>query len=559
MSEVRNLIEMGKLETAVELLKNESDPDGLTPLHFAVLHQSNGLIANLLEEGASPNAKTTSLVSSFSDDQRRCKRPKSATFYLPDPRPEIGEMRAFDKGTTPIHIAAALGNLEILQKLLEHKARPDIKDHFGASPLHLACLAGNEEVALKLLDLKVNVHAATKGKKSARFYDAGTTPLLAAAEGGNLAILEALLGRNGDPSLRTKAQCCALFFAARSGKLEILDLLLAAGAKYPATVTFETSPLVEAVEAGALNIVERLITLGAITDDLQSHRPAVNAATELNYQEIRKTLVAAGASLPSYAGVHHAAKSNDVVYLRDYLDNAGDPNAVEGKYSILMSAVDGDASDVCALLLKSGVDIDLHTKIGTAVHRAVVMERWAILNLLLDSGASCGMTDDHGNQPLGRAINKTKPRPDLACRMIIAGSHPDHKNFHGVSALDQATSFGREDLLELFGKLKAGTEIKSIEAKFIAKSEWNWVLFETEDGSLILEVLCNRGAAYWSRLVLLSPSIQSNDTDVFYEISADVSKSADSVEHAPNSLHGSRLLAPDSFIKAMPKGSLPTA
>ncbi len=551
MSEVRNLIEMGKLESAIELLKNTSDPDGLTPLHFAVLHQDNTLIANLLEGGANPNAKTTNLVSCFPEDQRRCQRPKSATFYLPDPRPEIGEMRAFDKGTTPIHIAAALGNLDILQKLLEHKARPDIKDHFGASPLHLACLAGNEQVALKLLNSKVNVHAATKGKKSVRFYDAGTTPLLAAAEGGNLAIVDALVGRNGDPTLCTKAQCCSLFFAARSGKLEVVDLLLAAGAKYPGTVTFETSPLVEAVKAGALNIVERLVALGAITDDLQSHRPAVNAATELNYQEIRKTLIAAGASLPSYSGVHHAAKSNDVAYVRDYLENAGDPNAVEGAFSILMSAVDGDASDVCALLLKSGADVDFHTQIGTAVHRAVIMERWSILDLLLDSGASCSMTDDHGNQPLGRAIQKTKPRPDLARRMIIAGSRPDHRNLHGVSALDRATSFGREDLLELFGKLKAGAEIKSIEAKFIAKSEWNWVLFETKEGSLILEVLCNRGAAYWSRLVLLSPSIKPNDTGVFCEISAVVSKSAGGVEQAPDSLRGSRLLAPDRFIKAM--------
>jgi ankyrin repeat protein len=50
-------------------------------------------------------------------------------------------------GETPLHEAASIGNLDIVELLLNHGANPKIKNHTDATPLDIAEIHGHDEVA----------------------------------------------------------------------------------------------------------------------------------------------------------------------------------------------------------------------------------------------------------------------------------------------------------------------------------------------------------------------------------------------------------------------------
>lgn len=50
-------------------------------------------------------------------------------------------------GETPLHEAASIGNLDIVELLLNHGADPKIKNYFDATPLDIAEIQGHEHIA----------------------------------------------------------------------------------------------------------------------------------------------------------------------------------------------------------------------------------------------------------------------------------------------------------------------------------------------------------------------------------------------------------------------------
>lgn len=72
--------------------------------------------------------------------------------------------------------------------------------------------------------------------------------------------------------------------------------------------------------------------------------------------------------------------------------------------------------------------------------------------------------------------------------------------------------------------LKVGDQIK-IEADgmerpghVLALSDWQWILVQTDDGRLWLDVVMNVSAAYWSQLVLLDRNTSAGDLRMIGEI-----------------------------------------
>ena len=120
------------------LLESGADPNdadaetGETPLHSAIvkpnLLSTNRVVAVLLASGANPNSKTKNgvITGAF---MRDCKT----------------------KGETPLHRAAAFGNAETIQLLLDAGAVIDAKDANVDSPLGWASWYGRPNAILRLL------------------------------------------------------------------------------------------------------------------------------------------------------------------------------------------------------------------------------------------------------------------------------------------------------------------------------------------------------------------------------------------------------------------------
>lgn len=126
-------------------------------------------------------------------------------------------------GWTPVHIASAIGNVDILKALLVHDpCQIDERTITGATPLQIA-IGKNKTAIVKYIveTLKCNIRAKDKRGISA----------LHRASGSDNAVIVQLLLANGAPVNATDTEgWTALHHALAEGNLEIATLLLEAGA-----------------------------------------------------------------------------------------------------------------------------------------------------------------------------------------------------------------------------------------------------------------------------------------------------------------------------------------
>lgn len=123
-------------------------------------------------------------------------------------------------GWTPLHLAAARGDLAATSALLAERQAVDQRNGHGRTALSEAARRGHTDVVRLLLQHGANPNA--KGKQ-------GLTPLLVAAEQGHADTIEALLSDRAD--IRATCTCgdSALHRAVRRGQLTAAQVLLEAG------------------------------------------------------------------------------------------------------------------------------------------------------------------------------------------------------------------------------------------------------------------------------------------------------------------------------------------
>lgn len=214
-----------RTERALELVRQGADlsarsPEGMTVLYAALAYDCFAMVKPLLEAGADPN--------------------------IPDP-----------SGTYPLHLAAEFGHSDapqLLESLISHGARIDVRDEEGATAIFLAgkgasaetihtlqrhganindrnneqdtaltfaCCWGMTERAAILLDAGIDLEAQD---------DARATALHWAAQGGHASTVSLLLGRGARVNVSNRWGRTALMYAAAHGSLLCVTSLLDAGA-----------------------------------------------------------------------------------------------------------------------------------------------------------------------------------------------------------------------------------------------------------------------------------------------------------------------------------------
>lgn len=438
-------------------------------MHLAILWGRGEQALALLESGADPKAKTKAWVNNL-PEAGQIHRPDGAWFYRPATTELLPVGVALDKGSTPLHAAASVGDAGLIRALLAHKARAS-KDGVGATPLHLAALGGHIDAARLLLNAKSACASGTKVRKSLRFYDVGVTPLMAALEAGAWPLAQELLALGADPLARTKFGCSALFFAARGGSLEAVNALVQLGVDPTETGDFSNFPMVEAVVGGHHEVVARLLELGANTVQPSGmHAPLLEAFERADRRMVQVLMDGGAGPLPDH-GPGFFAGVNDWVSLGKYLEGGGDPNVLKRGSTPLMSAAAKGHVEVTELLLAHGADPDCPGASGLALDWALNSKHDAVVELLLEAGTDCSYQDSHGNQvlwPCMRLYGET--RLHWLERMLELGANPHRLSRHGGSAMAAAVDMDMPSVQALFSKIAVPGDADAAAYKEVGES-----------------------------------------------------------------------------------------
>ena len=222
------------------------------------------------------------------------------------------EKMTFNKGLTPIHVAAATGNILLLEAIQERAKEKYPEDNEGLTPLHYAAHYGHLHIC-KILQKNMS----DKNPKARGIIFGGMTPLHSAARNGHFEIFKLIENEIEDKNPEREDRTTPLHCAAASGHLEMLKYIMKGlKDKYPKDINGWT-PLHFAAQHGHFNVVK------VIMDDLQNKNPAtfgyccttpLHLAAENGHLNIVKCIMAVivdknPANPDSYTPLHAAAKS----------------------------------------------------------------------------------------------------------------------------------------------------------------------------------------------------------------------------------------------------------
>ena len=259
---------------------NETNKFGFTPLMLAALRENrNAVVDTLLAEGADTNIRGVE---------------GSTVLYWASMYSGPGVLKALikakakvdiktDDGLTPIMGAALWGKLENVQ-ILQSAGAVFTNDLVYSSAL------GQLDIVKKLVTDGANVNAKNESRR---------TPLAAAAANGNLSVVNFLLVQGADVNSEStdgNLTRSALSSAAEKGHLEVVKALLNKKASLKPDSAHET-PLFTSVVGGHLEVVKCLLDNGADPNGQNPDgEPVLFTAAQKN-AEAAQALLDAGADV----------------------------------------------------------------------------------------------------------------------------------------------------------------------------------------------------------------------------------------------------------------------
>ena len=310
----------GHFEIAETLLRAGADPCHGDPVSNAISNGHPDIALLLLGHGAEAKGLETAAWLGQNEVVQQ----------LLQHQPEVDQVHK-DHRTIPLHdftalhAAALAGHQAIVDLLVKSGANRNLRDGQGRRAGELGNLRNLEadrdldhelrlaienyqiETVQSVLDLGANPN-----QRDQRRATPGYTPLMLAAAGGNLEILDLLLQRGADPEkndseapregLQRIAKLAGkeaikgepfghtpLFAAARHGQAKSAARLLQAGANPNRQDFLDETPLHWAAEAGHLEVLQVLLNSGAKTD-----AKALMAALDNNHPECGLALLESG-------------------------------------------------------------------------------------------------------------------------------------------------------------------------------------------------------------------------------------------------------------------------
>lgn len=150
-------------------------------------------------------------------------------------------------GYAPLHIAAAQGDLAMVDLLMSHGADPNVITNIDdmETPVEVASAAGHADVVERLRPLTVRLDWE------------------AAARAGDVAAIDRLLAGGQDVDATDGYSQTALMRASHAGRIEVVELLIARGADLDRSAKFGLTALMLAVIQGHDRVARTLVAAGA--------------------------------------------------------------------------------------------------------------------------------------------------------------------------------------------------------------------------------------------------------------------------------------------------------
>lgn len=241
-------------------------------LMSAALHGKVADMKRLLERGADPNAANeagaTALMWSVHD-------PAKVKLLLD--HGAAADARSKEGWSALMTASRQPGSAAVVRMLLAKGADAKVRDPFGGTPLMLAAEVGDVEVMRLLVErgADVNAHATpafgiprfgrTPIDQLAKAPAPGLTPLMFAAWGGNTEAVRFLLEKGADVRVRTLFGTDALTYAVQYRDPEIARVLLARGATADGRSRLKATPLIFAAASDEVSpaTIDLLLKHGA--------------------------------------------------------------------------------------------------------------------------------------------------------------------------------------------------------------------------------------------------------------------------------------------------------
>ena len=369
-------LQAGDRATALQLLRagadvNAAQPDGTTPLHWAVHAVDAEVVNALLAKGAKADVR-----NSF--------------------------------GATPLVEAAKVANIDLVRALLRAGAKADTANDDGETPLMLAARTGVVDVAKELVKAGARVNA----KEAWR----GQTPLMWAAGSGHADMTAFLVSKGADVNLRAAINDFAtqvtsepraqyrpsggltpLLYAARSGCAACITSLLKAHADIDRPTPDGVTPLMTALDNLHYDVAQQLLEAGA-NPHVQDWwgRTALYVATDMNSfgprgggagagprgaragsaLDVMRLLLDKGVNVNPQLNMHRPGRGGNSGRFTDDLLTVG--------ATPLLRAAVGFDNEAIALLLERGARVDLPNAMG-------------VTPLMAAAGLGVSIRDPRGN------------------------------------------------------------------------------------------------------------------------------------------------------------------
>jgi ankyrin repeat protein len=170
--------------------------------------------------------------------------------------------------------------MSFISKIFRKRNAADVEsyDVLGSSAVCEAAREGNKLEVMNLVNRGVDVNATGGGTLD-------FSPLMWAAEEGNVEMMNVLLDNGANPNLINRRGMCALLLAAKNGHIDAVKLLLNRGASVQCE-TQGVTPLHAAAAYGHTEAVRLLLEKGARDDK----GLAFQSAAEIKNEDIMNLL-----------------------------------------------------------------------------------------------------------------------------------------------------------------------------------------------------------------------------------------------------------------------------